>query len=48
MKTIRQFPHAVITKKGERAAEGGHPWVYDAEVEALFPSPEGTEVTDGV
>ena len=47
MKTIRQFPHAVITKKGERAAEGGHPWVYDAEVEALFPSPEGTEVTDG-
>ena len=47
MKTLREFPRAVITKKGERAADGGHPWVYDAEIEKTEPSPEGAEITDG-
>ena len=40
MKTIRPYPRAVITPKGERAAANGHPWVYEAEVERL-ESPEG-------
>ncbi len=47
MKAIRSYPYAVITKKGERAALQGHPWVYDAEVTALFPSPDGKEIADG-
>lgn len=32
MKAQRNFAKATITPKGERALEGGHPWVYDAEV----------------
>ena len=47
MKAIRSYPHAVITKKGERAALQGHPWVYDAEVTDLFPSPDGKVIEDG-
>ena len=40
MKTPRPYPRAIITPKGERAALGGHPWVYEAEVERL-ESPAG-------
>ena len=40
MKTSRPYPRAIITPKGERAALGGHPWVYEAEVERL-ESPAG-------
>ena len=43
MKTPRPYPRAIITPKGERAALGGHPWVYEAEVERL-ESPAGEPV----
>ena len=29
---MREFPKATITEKGERAARGGHPWVFADEV----------------
>ena len=29
---MRTYPKFYITKKGERAARGGHPWVYGEEV----------------
>ena len=32
MKQERIYPKAIITKKGTRWVEGGHPWIYDAEV----------------
>ena len=32
MKTQREYIQAVITKKGTRWVQGGHPWIYDAEV----------------
>ena len=35
MKAQRGFPQATITPKGERALVGGHPWVYEAEVEGI-------------
>lgn len=35
MKTLRPYPMAFITPKGERACRAGHPWVYDAEVERI-------------
>ena len=35
MKAQRGFPQATITPKGERALVGGHPWVYEAEVESI-------------
>lgn len=32
MKKERSFPRYIITKKGTRWVEGGHPWIYEAEV----------------
>ena len=32
MKTERHFPRCVITAKGTRWVEQGHPWIYEAEV----------------
>jgi len=32
MRSARPYPTVVITKKGRRAIEGGHPWVYAGEV----------------
>ena len=32
MKQTRNYPIVTITKKGQRAIEGGHPWVYEGEV----------------
>ena len=32
MKTNRNLIQAVITKKGTRWVQGGHPWIYEAEV----------------
>ena len=40
MKQPRPYPILTITKKGQRAIEGGHPWVYAGEVLAC---PEGLE-----
>ena len=31
MKQQRAYPIVTITKKGQRAIEAGHPWVYGAE-----------------
>lgn len=38
MKQERSFPKYIITKKGARWVEGGHPWIYEAEVTGV---PEG-------
>lgn len=40
MKTQRDYPKITVTKKAQAALEGGHPWVYDAEL--LTPT-EGIE-----
>ena len=32
MKTERPYPKLVVTQKGSRSAQGGHPWVYAEEV----------------
>ena len=32
MKATRPYPRFIITKKGTRWTEGGHPWIYEAEV----------------
>ena len=32
MKTQRNYIQAIITKKGTRWVQGGHPWIYEAEV----------------
>ena len=38
MKADRGFPQVTITPKGERALTGGHPWVYEGEVEGIAPA----------
>ena len=33
----RNFPIIEVTRKAQAALEGGHPWVYDAEVLKMTP-----------
>ena len=47
MKTLRPYPRATITQKGEHALEKGHPWVYEAEVVSLEPAPGEAAVANG-
>ena len=42
MKMQREYPRLIITQKGTRWVEGGHPWIYEAEVVKV----EG-EITNG-
>ena len=42
----RNFPKSKITKKGELALKGGHPWVFDAEVKELSGSYENGDLVD--
>ena len=45
MKMTRPWPRIIITKKGTRWTEGGHPWIYEAEV-LRMESPEGARLSD--
>ena len=40
MKSNREYPALTVTEKGTRWVEGGHPWIYAAEV---LRAPEGLE-----
>ncbi|WP_368233307.1 class I SAM-dependent rRNA methyltransferase [Anaerotruncus rubiinfantis] len=44
----RNFPQAQITRKGQNALEGGHPWVYDTEVAKLSGPYENGGLVDVV
>lgn len=48
MKTERNFPKAIITKKGENWVGGGHPWIYDAEVLSIEGEYENGSLVDAV
>lgn len=56
MKTARIYPRLVITKKGTRWTEGGHPWIYETDVlrlenadgTPLLTVPENGSLTDVV
>lgn len=48
MKAQRLYAKATITPKGERALEGGHPWVYDAEVMGIEGDYENGGLVDVV
>ncbi len=48
MKTERNFPKAIITKKGENWVGGGHPWIYDAEVISVEGEYENGSLVDAV
>jgi 23S rRNA (cytosine1962-C5)-methyltransferase len=42
----RSYPKAIITKKGEYAAQAGHPWVYGEEIMSVNPQPQDGDLTD--
>ncbi len=42
MKTEREYPRVTVSKKGERWAQSGHPWIYGSDVLTL-----GDGVADG-
>ena len=46
MKSGREFPRAVITAKGSRWVDGGHPWVYESEVLRIEGRPENGSLVD--
>lgn len=48
MKAERAFPKCVITRKGTRWVEGGHPWIYEGEVLSLEGEPENGSLADVV
>ena len=48
MKTERNYPKAIITKKGENWVGGGHPWIYDAEVLSVEGEYENGSLVDAV
>ena len=48
MKTQREFPKCTITQKGTRWVEGGHPWIYEAEVLSVDGDPENGALVDAV
>ena len=48
MKTERNYPKCVITPKGTRWVEQGHPWIYEAEVLGLVGQCENGGLVDAV
>lgn len=48
MKNERSFPRATVTKKAEAALKGGHPWVYDAEIEKIDGEYQNGALIDAV
>ncbi len=46
MKQERIYPKITVTKKAEAALEGGHPWVYDAELLNVEGEPENGGLVD--
>ena len=48
MKTERNYPKCVITPKGTRWVEQGHPWIYEAEVLGLEGQCENGCLADAV
>ena len=48
MKQERNFPRVTVTKKGEAWVEGGHPWIYDAEIVSAPEEYENGTLVDAV
>lgn len=48
MKTQRDYPRCIITAKGTRWVEGGHPWIYEAEVLSEEGNAENGALVDAI
>ena len=48
MKAERKYPKCIVTNKGTRWVEGGHPWIYEAEVVRIEGECENGALVDAV
>ena len=48
MKAERGFPRFIVSAKGTRWVEGGHPWIYDAEIRGEEGACENGALADAV
>ena len=48
MKSERSYPRVLVTAKGARWADGGHPWVYESDVAGIEGAPENGALVDAV
>lgn len=48
MKAERSHPKCIVTNKGTRWVEGGHPWIYEAEVMRIEGACENGALVDAV
>ncbi len=48
MKAARNYPRVLVTAKGARWVEGGHPWIYESDVSLIEGSPENGVLVDAV
>ncbi|MBQ6366446.1 MAG: class I SAM-dependent rRNA methyltransferase [Oscillospiraceae bacterium] len=48
MKTERSFAKAIVSSKGMRWSETGHPWIYESDVENVDPTARDGEIVDAV
>ncbi len=48
MKTNRIYPRVIVTAKGARWTDGGHPWIYESDVARIEGAPENGALVDAV
>jgi len=48
MKSERSYPRVLVTAKGARWADGGHPWIYESDVAGIEGEPENGALVDAV
>lgn len=48
MKASRNYPRVLVTAKGARWVDGGHPWVYESDVARIEGEPENGSLVDVV
>ncbi|MCR5825410.1 MAG: class I SAM-dependent rRNA methyltransferase [Oscillospiraceae bacterium] len=48
MKASRSYPRVIVTEKGARWANGGHPWIYESDVARIEGACENGATVDAV
>ena len=48
MKSERIYPRVLVTAKGARWVDNGHPWIYESDVAGIEGAPENGALVDAV
>lgn len=46
MKILREYPQVVLSKKGEKWLDNGHPWAYESDVTSINGTYENGDIVD--